>query len=65
MFWVEAVDTDGQSFPWTRSSTAAVELSVMDANDNAPTFQARKYQGFMSADLARLRNDVAVKVIIE
>jgi len=62
MFFVEALDTNGQSFPWTRSAKTTVELNVLDTNDNAPVFTKRKYQGFMSADLARLRNDLSVQV---
>jgi hypothetical protein len=29
-------------------------------NDNPPQFKQRKYEGFMTPDLTRLRNDVQV-----
>ena len=33
---------------------------VQDVNDTPPEFKQRKYEGFMTPDLTRLRNDVQV-----
>ncbi len=57
---VEAVDNDGQE--GFNVAEVNVVINVLDVNDEAPKFLRKKYQGFMSKDLTRLRNHLQVEV---
>ncbi len=45
------------------TATASIIVDVVDANDHAPRFMKKKYQGFMNADLSALRNDLQVQAV--
>ena len=42
---------------------ARLVINVEDVNDMPPLFKQRKYEGFMSSDLSRLRNNLQVEAV--
>ena len=58
---VEAKDEGGPGK--TNTATARLVISIDDVNDVPPLFKRRKYEGFMTPDLTRLRNDLQVEAI--
>ena len=42
---------------------ARLVITVEDVNDMPPLFKQRKYEGFMSSDLSRLRNNLQVEAV--
>ena len=59
---VEARDEAGSP---DKSSIARARLviSIEDVNDVPPLFKQRKYEGFMTSDLSRLRNNLQVEAV--
>ena len=59
---VEARDEEGSP---ERSLVARARLviSIEDVNDVPPLFKQRKYEGFMTSDLSRLRNNLQVEAV--
>ena len=59
---VEARDEGGEP---ERSQAARVRLviNIEDVNDVPPLFKQRKYEGFMTSDLSRLRNNLQVEAV--
>ena len=59
---IEAHDENGNP---GISQVARVRLviTVEDVNDMPPLFKQRKYEGFMSSDLSRLRNNLQVEAV--
>ena len=62
LMMVEARDEAGSP---DRSNIARARLiiSIEDVNDVPPLFKQRKYEGFMTSDLSRLRNNLQVEAV--
>ena len=59
---IEARDENGN--PGTgHLARARLVITVLDVNDVPPLFKRRKYEGFMSSDLTRLRNNLQVEAV--
>ena len=58
---VEAEDEGGVGEKNT--ATARLVITIDDVNDVPPLFKRRKYEGFMTPDLTRLRNDLQVEAV--
>ena len=58
-----AVEARDEGSPPT-SARAALLISIEDVNDVPPLFKQRKYEGFMTADLSRLRNSLQVIILV-
>ena len=59
---VEARDENGK-IGVSKSARARLVINIEDVNDVPPLFKQRKYEGFMSADLTRLRNNLQVEAV--
>ena len=59
---VEARDENGNP-GISQVARARLVISVEDVNDMPPLFKQRKYEGFMSSDLSRLRNNLQVEAV--
>ena len=59
---VEARDENGNP-GISQVARARLVISVEDVNDMPPLFKQRKYEGFMSSDLSRLRNSLQVEAV--
>ena len=59
---VEARD-EGGAADKSNIARARLVISIEDVNDVPPLFKQRKYEGFMSADLSRLRNNLQVEAV--
>ena len=59
---VEAKDENGK-FGLSRVARTRLVINIEDVNDVPPLFKKRKYEGFMSSDLSRLRNNLQVEAI--
>ena len=59
---VEARDENGNP-GISQVAQARLVISVEDVNDMPPLFKQRKYEGFMSSDLSRLRNNLQVEAV--
>ena len=60
LFYLTVLAEDSGSPALASNFTFRVE--VEDVNDFPPRFKRRKYEGFMTPDLARLRSDLQVFV---
>ena len=59
---VEAKDENGK-FGLSRVARTRLVINIEDVNDVPPLFKKRKYEGFMSSDLSRLRNNLQVEAV--
>ena len=59
---VEAQDENGNP-GISQVARARLVITVEDVNDMPPLFKQRKYEGFMSSDLSRLRNNLQVEAV--
>ena len=59
---VEAKDENGNP-GISRVARARLVIMIEDVNDVPPLFKQRKYEGFMSSDLTRLRNNLQVEAV--
>ena len=59
---VEARDENGNP-GISQVARARLVITVEDVNDMPPLFKQRKYEGFMSSDLSRLRNNLQVEAV--
>ena len=59
---VEARD-EGGSPERSQAARARLVINIEDVNDVPPLFKQRKYEGFMTSDLSRLRNNLQVEAV--
>ena len=59
---VEAMDENGNPGV-SKVARARLVINIEDVNDVPPLFKQRKYEGFMSSDLSRLRNNLQVEAV--
>ena len=59
---IEAHDENGNP-GISQVARARLVITVEDVNDMPPLFKQRKYEGFMSSDLSRLRNNLQVEAV--
>ena len=59
---IEAHDENGNP-GISQAARARLVITVEDVNDMPPLFKQRKYEGFMSSDLSRLRNNLQVEAV--
>ena len=59
---IEARDENGNP-GISQVARARLVINVEDVNDMPPLFKQRKYEGFMSSDLSRLRNNLQVEAV--
>ena len=62
--YVMTVEAEDEGEPGERNAaTARLVITIDDVNDVPPLFKRRKYEGFMTPDLTRLRNDLQVEAV--
>ena len=59
---VEARDEGGEP-ERSQAARARLVINIEDVNDVPPLFKQRKYEGFMTSDLSRLRNNLQVEAV--
>ena len=59
---VEARDEGGEP-ERIQAARARLVINIEDVNDVPPLFKQRKYEGFMTSDLSRLRNNLQVEAV--
>ena len=59
---VEARD-EGGAAGQSNIARARLVITIEDVNDVPPLFKQRKYEGFMTSDLSRLRNNLQVEAV--
>lgn len=59
---IEAQDENGNP-GISQKARARLVITVEDVNDMPPLFKQRKYEGFMTSDLSRLRNNLQVEAV--